>query len=63
VQNFEIDTSGFTEIEKEVLKEHRWWELEGLESTKDLMTPRSLAILLPELLHAVPPLSPKDVGV
>ena len=63
IANFAVDTSGFTEVEKEVLKEHRWWTLSELERTNDLLTPRALARLLPELLHAEPLDMPLDVGV
>jgi 8-oxo-dGTP pyrophosphatase MutT (NUDIX family) len=63
VPHFEVDTSRFTEVEKEVLREYRWWELAELETTEDFLTPRALATLLPELLHIGPPFMPKEVGV
>ncbi len=63
VPHFIVDTTWFTEVENEVLKEHRWWTLDELKETQDLLTPRSLAQLLPELLTAEPPLTPKNVGV
>lgn len=55
VHNFEIDTSGFTEIERKVLQEHRWWSLHELETTNDVLTPRALAKFLREILkHGLP---------
>lgn len=63
VSNFEIDTSGFTEIEREVLQEHHWWSLNELESTKDVLTPRDLPSLLRELLANGLPSSPLTVPV
>ena len=63
VQNFEVDTSGFTEVEKEVVKEHKWWTQKELAQTQELLTPRALASLLMEILTSGPPLTPRDVDV
>lgn len=55
VPNFEVDTTGFTELENEVIREHRWWSLKELEKTDDVLTPRSLAPLLRGILvHGLP---------
>lgn len=50
VPHFEINTSGFTDLEREVLQEHRWWTLPELKTTPDFLTPRNLAELLEDLL-------------
>jgi len=63
VPNFEIDTSGFTEIERKVLKEHRWWSLRELEATDDVLTPRALAKFLRGLLKYGLPKEPVTVPV
>ncbi len=63
VHNFVVDTSGFTAVEKEVVREHRWWRIEELAQTKDFLTPRALASLLPNLLTSGPPITPIDVEV
>ena len=63
VEDFEVDTSGFTEVEKKVVKEHRWWTQKGLAETQDFLTPRALASLLTEILSSGPPLTPRDVEV
>ena len=56
VANFEIDTSGFTDVELEVMQEHKWWTQEELDKTTDFLTPRSLAPLLRDLLaNGLPP--------
>jgi len=60
---FEVDTSGFTEVEKQVLAEYRWWTQQELEETHDFLTPRALAPLLTELLTLGPPGTPRDVDV
>jgi 8-oxo-dGTP pyrophosphatase MutT (NUDIX family) len=45
----EVDTSGFTELEARTVLEHRWWSVDELAATTDLVYPRRLAQLLPEL--------------
>ncbi len=58
VSHFEINTDGFTEVERQIVQEHRWWALGELEETTDVLTPRNLANLLGDLfvngLPAVP---------
>lgn len=63
VADFEVDTSGFTEVEKRVVKEHRWWTQKELAETRDFLTPRALDSLLTEILTSGPPLTPRDVEV
>ena len=63
VPHFEINTSGFTEFEREVLQEHRWWTLNELETTSDFLTPRNLAILLKDLFLNGLPTKPVTVPV
>ncbi len=63
VHNFEIDTSRFTELEREILQEHRWWSLNELETTTDVLTPRGLAKLLRTILKYGPPKEPVTVPV
>ncbi len=50
VKNFEIDTSKFSDLEREVILDHRWWSSEELLTTQDLLTPRNLPSLFRELL-------------
>lgn len=63
VPAFTIDTSGFTDQEKEILQEHRWWTLPELEATTDSLTPRDLAPLLKDLLANGLPMNPVTVEV
>ena len=63
VPTFDIDTSGFTDQEREILQEHRWWTLPELENTTDVLTPRDLAKLLRGLLENGLPTSPVMVPV
>jgi 8-oxo-dGTP pyrophosphatase MutT (NUDIX family) len=63
VRSFQIDTSRFTEMERNVVKEHRWWTQGELESTSDVLTPRALAALMRDLLLNGLPTSPVDVDI
>lgn len=63
VPTFDIDTSGFTDVEREILQEHRWWTLPELETSTDVLTPRDLATLLRNLLEKGLPTSPVTVEV
>lgn len=63
VPHFDIDTSGFTEMEQAVIQEHRWWTLQELQTTSDVLTPRDLAVLLRDLLINGLPTSPVTVPI
>lgn len=63
VPHFEINTSGFTEDEAEIMQEHRWWTQAELAQTTDFLTPRSLAQLLKDLLQNGLPPRPINVPV
>ena len=60
---FEIDTSGFTELERRTVPEHRWWTQRELESTTEFLTPRELAPLLQDLLLNGLPKNPVTVQI
>ncbi len=63
VRAFTVVTSGFTEIEKEIVKEVRWWTIAELEETTDVLTPRNLAFLISDLLLNGLPTKPIEVPV
>ena len=58
---FEIDPSGFEEFEKGTVTGHRWWTVDELAATTDLLRPAGLAQLLAQLLAAGPPGEPISV--
>ncbi len=55
---FEVDTSGFEEFERTSANGHRWWTVDELAATPDLLRPAGLAQLLTRLLAEGPPAEP-----
>lgn len=45
-----LDDSGWTEVERQVIVEHRWWTVAELRSTGETVYPEGLADLLVDLL-------------
>ncbi|MCP2166610.1 NUDIX hydrolase [Goodfellowiella coeruleoviolacea] len=45
-----VDTSGFTQVEIDTVRGHRWWSVPELRETTDTVYPAQLDELLPELL-------------
>jgi 8-oxo-dGTP pyrophosphatase MutT (NUDIX family) len=50
-----VDTSGFVDYEQRSMTEHRWWSVDELRRTNEVVWPRDLASLLWTLLTAGPP--------
>ena len=63
VDRFEPHGDGLTTDEKADLKEWRWWGLDELEATGDLLTPRDLPHRLRALLRNGPPERPIEIGI
>lgn len=59
---FDIDTSGFEAYERSQVTGHRWWTVEGLQATDDLLRPDGLAELYAHLLTDGPPEQPLEVS-
>ena len=49
-----VVTTGWTELERRSMTEHRWWTAAELASTADVVHPEQLAALLTELLGPGP---------
>ncbi|RKR90742.1 ADP-ribose pyrophosphatase YjhB (NUDIX family) [Micromonospora pisi] len=47
---FEVDTTGFDQIERDSIDEHRWWSVAELEVTPERFYPAELPVLLRGLL-------------
>lgn len=51
VAHFDVDISGFSDLERETTLDQRWWTLEELIQTSEALTPRRLPELLAPLLE------------
>ena len=63
VPEFELDTSGFSEIERKSFIEYRWWAQEDLSNTLEVLTPRHLSKLFYELIRHGAPDIPIELGL
>lgn len=50
-----VSTAGFLDYEQRSMTEHRWWSVDELRGTSEVVWPRDLASLLATLLTAGPP--------
>jgi 8-oxo-dGTP pyrophosphatase MutT (NUDIX family) len=55
---WEVDTTGFTELEQRAVLWHRWWTLDELRATDETLYPSTLATRLSDLLRDGPPARP-----
>lgn len=58
---FTVDTSGFTDYERDFMAEHRWWTLAELEAAGEKILPWGLTDLLPGLLAGRTPPEPVEL--
>jgi 8-oxo-dGTP pyrophosphatase MutT (NUDIX family) len=58
VPSWEVDTAGFSDVERGSIDEHRWWSVAELESTSERYYPATL----PSVLALVPASSAKGVS-
>lgn len=49
VARFELETTGWSQIERDAVVEHRWWSAEELASTSETVYPLELVTLLSRL--------------
>ncbi len=62
VRSHQVDTSGWTKVERDSIEDYRWWSVDELADTAEVVYPRSLAAELERLLADGPPDTPRDVG-
>ncbi|MGW6424597.1 NUDIX hydrolase [Nocardia sp. NPDC055053] len=62
VAAFDIDTSGFTAVERATVTGHRWWTLADLAENPDRVAPGELISRLADLLLNGPPAEPITLG-
>jgi len=57
----EITFENFTEEEKEIIKEHRWFSLDDIKNSSEKIYPESLAEILPPILDKQYPKNPQKI--
>jgi 8-oxo-dGTP pyrophosphatase MutT (NUDIX family) len=62
VPSWEVDTAGFTDLERRAVHSHRWWSAAELQATDDVVYPTSLPSLIADLLREGVPAEPLQVG-
>lgn len=62
VHSTEIGAGNPTAWEQEVLTAHRWWSLDELVQTDEVVAPRCLATVLPPILAGSYPAEPLAIG-
>ena len=62
VASFEPVPGTYPGLEGELFRGLRWWTLDELDATSELIAPARLAPLLRDLLESGPPLEPIDAG-
>jgi double-stranded uracil-DNA glycosylase len=59
----EADTVDVPDLTGENVHEHRWWTVDEIEASEDIVVPSRLAELLRDLERNGPPRQPLDVGI
>lgn len=54
IGSWQVDTAGFNDLERRSILDHRWWTLDELHSTDEVVHPGCLAALLAEVLEGDP---------
>ena len=57
-----VDTSGHSELERRSITDNRWFTIDELQASKDLMAPPDLPARMTELLRDGPPANPVEVA-
>ena len=59
----EFSTAGFTEIERAVVRDMRWWSVEEIATTQETIFPIGIARLLPDVIAGRLPPEPIDLAL
>jgi 8-oxo-dGTP pyrophosphatase MutT (NUDIX family) len=62
VPHFELDAMNWTDQERVELAEHRWWSVEEIEASEELIVPSRLPELLRPILRGELPDAPLEIG-
>lgn len=61
VDRHTVDTTGFTQLERDTIVTHRWWSLPELAATTDFVIPTGLAALAARLVTGWRPAAPEQL--
>ncbi len=56
-----VRTDGFTNIERRSVLEHRWWTVDELRTTREVVYPEGLGRLIESYLRDGPPAAPVEI--
>jgi 8-oxo-dGTP pyrophosphatase MutT (NUDIX family) len=62
VDSVVLNMTNVTDWESTVLTDHRWWSLDELTRTDEVLAPRCLATVLPPILAGAYPAEPLAIG-
>lgn len=62
VPSWEVDMTGFSDLERRCMIDHRWWTVDELRDAKEPMYPTEMPALVCDLLRQDPPAAPIEVG-
>jgi 8-oxo-dGTP pyrophosphatase MutT (NUDIX family) len=62
VPQFQLDTRGFDQLERDTIREHRWWGLVELDACHERLVPGDLVVRIQRLLSDGPPTTPIDIS-
>ena len=54
----DLDAAGWTDLEREMIREWRWWSVEEIAATDEVIFPAGLARLLPDVIAGRYPADP-----
>ncbi len=57
-----LDPAGWTELEREMIRDWRWWSLKEITATAEVIFPWGLADLLPDVLAGRYPATPLTIA-
>ena len=63
IDQHEVDVSGWDDVERHFMGEHRWWTIDQVAASADQFAPRRLGQFLAELVNGEIPTEPIDTGV
>jgi 8-oxo-dGTP pyrophosphatase MutT (NUDIX family) len=63
VERHDVDVSGWDEVERNFMGEHRWWTIDQVQASHDQFAPHRLGHFLADLVAGNVPSEPVDTGI